>query len=385
MSDFVMPMLGADMDAGTLVQWLKKPGDPVKRGDIIAVVDTQKGAIEIEVFEDGVLDRIVVQTGAKVPVGTVLAHIRGAGEPAGAPPVAPAVPPAPVSPAPAPPAPAPPAGRQKVTPMARKRAAERGVDLVRVTGTGEGGAITHDDVERAAASKPAEARPAAPVDRGAAMRSAIAAAMAKSKREIPHYYLSTTIDLSASLGWLRAENEKRPVTDRVLPAVLLIKAVALALREVPELNGTWVDGAFHKASGIHIGCAISLRGGGLVSPALHDADKSALPALMKAFQDLVARARAGQLRSSELADPTITVTNLGEQGVETAFGIIYPPQVALVGFGKISNRPWANGDRVESRPLVTATLSADHRATDGHRGGLFLAAVDRLLQAPEKL
>jgi pyruvate dehydrogenase E2 component (dihydrolipoamide acetyltransferase) len=370
-----MPALGADMDAGTLVQWLKHPGDAVARGDIIAVVDTQKGAIEIEVFEDGVLDQIVVQPGAKVPVGTVLAHILTAGAPSAAPP--------PVSAAPPMPAAAP--GRAHVTPMARKRAAELGVDLAHVTGTGEHGAITHTDVERAAATKPSVAPAATAPDRNAAMRTAIAAAMARSKREIPHYYLSTTIDMSASLAWLRAENEKRSVTERLLPAVLLIKAVALALRDVPELNGFWVDGAFRQGSGIHIGCAISLRGGGLVAPALHDADRGTLQALMRAFQDLVARARAGQLRSSELADPTITVTNLGDQGVESTFGIIYPPQVAIVGFGRIATRPWAAGDRIDSRPVVTATLSGDHRATDGHRGGMLLTAVDRWLQAPEKL
>ncbi len=369
MSDFRMPMLGADMEAGTLVRWLKQPGDTVARGDIIAVVDTQKGAIDIEVFEDGVLDRVVVTPGTKVPVGTVLAHIRTAGEAA--------APPLPAAPAPTAPVPA---GRAKVTPMAKRLAQELGVDLAHVTGTGADGAITHEDVQRAAG-----ARPVAPADRNAAMRAAIAAAMARSKREIPHYYLSTTIDMTAALTWLRAENEKRPVTERLLPAALQIKAVALGLREVPGLNGTWVDGAFRPGGGIHVGCAIALRGGGLVAPALHDADRSTLPALMRSLQDLVARARAGQLRSSELADPTITVTNLGEQGVESTFGIIYPPQVAIVGFGRISSRPWVAGDRVEARPLVTATLSADHRASDGHRGGLLLAAVDRWLQTPEKL
>jgi pyruvate dehydrogenase E2 component (dihydrolipoamide acetyltransferase) len=218
------------------------------------------------------------------------------------------------------------------------------------------------------------------------MRTAIASAMARSKREIPHYYLSTTIDMSAALTWLRAENEKRGMRDRLLPAALLIKAVALALREVPDLNGYWVNGGFQKGAGIHVGCAIALRGGGgLVAPALHDADTLDLGTLMRQLQDLVTRARAGSLKSSELADPTITVTNLGEQGVESAFGIIYPPQVAIVGFGRISERPWAGPTAVEARPLLTATLSGDHRASDGHRGGLFLSAVDRLLQAPEKL
>ncbi len=382
MSEFRMPMLGADMEAGTLVQWLKKPGDSVARGDIIAVVDTQKGAIEIEVFEDGVLDHIVVPVGSKVPVGTVLAHIRESGAKPAAPPA-----PAPAVAQPAAAAPAP--SRRRATPMAKKLAAELGVDLDRVTGSGDAGAITHEDVERAAAAAktaaPAQAQAAPPADRGSAMRAAIGAAMARSKREIPHYYLSSTIDLSSSLAWLKAENERRPVTERLLPAILLIKAVALALRDVPELNGTWADGAFRPGAGIHVGCAISLRGGGLVAPALHDADRSTLPALMRTFQDLVTRARAGQLRSSELSDGTITVTNLGDQGVDSAFGIIYPPQVAIVGFGRISTRPWASGDRLEARPQVTATLSADHRATDGHRGALFLTAVERWLQTPEKL
>ena len=384
-------MLGADMEAGTLVEWTKHPGDAVHRGDIIAVVDTQKGAIEVEVFEDGILDQIVVLPGAKVPVGAVLAQIRGTGPqvaPPSGPSAAPVQPLAPAGAVPAAPVTAPVPGRARVSPIARKLAADLGVDLAHVTGTGAQGAITREDVEHAAAAaakQPSARAAASPADRGAAMRSAIASAMAKSKREIPHYYLSATIDMSAALAWLRAGNEKRPVTERLLPAVLLIKAVALALRDVPELNGTWVDGAFRKGAGIHVGCAISLRGGGLVAPALHDADRSALPALMRSFQDLVARARAGQLRSSELADPTITLTNLGEQGVESTFGIIYPPQVALVGFGRISNRPWAAGERIEARPLVTATLSADHRATDGHRGGTFLTAIDRWLQNPENL
>jgi pyruvate dehydrogenase E2 component (dihydrolipoamide acetyltransferase) len=271
--------------------------------------------------------------------------------------------------------------------MARKLAADLGIDVTGIAGTGAQGAITREDVERAAAAsrKPATQPPPEAPAQGMDMRAAIAAAMARSKREIPHYYLSTTIDMSAALAWLRAENEKRPVTERLLPVALLIKAVARALGDVRELNGYWRDGGFRQGAGIHVGCAISLRGGGLVAPALHNADQMDLGALMRKLSDLVARARAGALKSSELADSTITVTNLGDQGVDAAFGIIYPPQVALVGFGRISERPWAGSGKVEARPLLTATLSADHRATDGHRGGMFLTAVDRLLQAPEKL
>ncbi len=222
-------------------------------------------------------------------------------------------------------------------------------------------------------------------DRATAMRAAIALAMARSKREIPHYYLSTAIDVSGSLAWLRIENEKRPVPERLLPVALLIKAVALALHDVPELNGHWIEGAFRAGAGIHVGCAISVRGGGLIAPALHDAERKDLGTLMRELRDLIARARAGSLKSSELSDPTITVTNLGDQGVDAAFGIIYPPQVALVGFGRIAERPWIVSGKVEARPLLTASLSADHRASDGHRGGLFLTAIDHLLQTPEKL
>ncbi len=382
-----MPSLGSDMEAGTLVEWLKRPGDSLKRGDIIAVVDTEKGAIEIEVFEDGILDRTIVTPGEKVPVGTVLAVIRGGGPeaPGGAPATPP---PVPAASAPAPVAAAPEtAGRRRVSPMARKLAADLGVDLALVQGTGAQDAITSGDIERAAAGLKAAMPqpPSSPADRAAGMRAAIAAAMTRSKRDIPHYYLSTTIDMSAALTWLRAENERRAMTDRLLPALLLIKAAALALREAPELNGHWVDGGFQKGAGVHVGCAIALRGGGLVAPALHDADKADLASLMRRLQDLVARARAGSLKSSELADPTITVTNLGEQGVESAFGIIYPPQVAIIGFGAIAERPWVVSGHIEVRPLLVATLSADHRASDGHRGGMLLNAIGRLLQKPDQL
>jgi pyruvate dehydrogenase E2 component (dihydrolipoamide acetyltransferase) len=209
--------------------------------------------------------------------------------------------------------------------------------------------------------------------------------MSRSKREVPHYYLSTTIDLHRATSWLAEGNQKRPVTERLLYGVLLLKAAALALREVPELNGVWDGDRAVPSEAIHVGVAISLREGGLVAPALHHADRQSLGELMSKFRDLVNRARAGSLRSSELSDPTITVTSLGEQGVETVFPIIYPPQVAIVGFGKVVQRPWVVDGQVVARPVVTATLSADHRVSDGHRGGLFLAAVDRLLQEPSKL
>jgi pyruvate dehydrogenase E2 component (dihydrolipoamide acetyltransferase) len=217
-----------------------------------------------------------------------------------------------------------------------------------------------------------------------AMRQAIAAAMSRSKREIPHYYLAADVEVSRPLAWLAAENERRPVAERLLPLVLLLRAVARAAREVPEMNGYCVDGAFRPAKAVHLGVAISLRQGGLVAPALHDVDRKPLGELMRELGDLVARARGGGLRSSELTDATLTVTSLGDLGVDRVFGIIYPPQVALVGFGRIQERPWAVEGRVELRPVLTATLAGDHRVSDGIRGARFLAAIDRLLQAPEE-
>jgi pyruvate dehydrogenase E2 component (dihydrolipoamide acetyltransferase) len=217
------------------------------------------------------------------------------------------------------------------------------------------------------------------------MRQAIASAMARSAREIPHFHLSTTIDMSAAVAWLADENVRRPIASRLIYGVLLIKAVALALREVPELNATWTDAGVQLKPDIHAGVAISLRGGGLVAPALHNTDKQPLDELMRDFRDLVQRARAGSLRSSEISDPTVTITSLGETGAEAVFGLIYPPQVALAGFGRLSERPMSLNGGLFSRPAVTATLSADHRVADGHRGSVFLAAVDRLLQEPSKL
>ena len=351
-----MPILGADMTAGTLIAWRVRPGDAVRRGDILAEVETDKGLIDVEAFVSGVVEKLLVGAGATVPTGTVLALIREeAGVPALAPPA-----------------------RLKISPLARRLAGELGVDLATVTGTAADGAITSEDVARAAA--PARGRGDL-----ARMRQTIGTAMARSKREIPHYYLATTIDLARALAWLAEENSRRPVIERLLLGVMFIKAVALALGAAPELNAVWKGDRPARSAAVHVGVAVSLRQGGLVAPALHDADRRGLGDLMRGFRDLVQRARTGGLRSSELSDPTITVTSLGDQGVETVFGIVYPPQVAIVGFGRVVERPWVVEGRVVPRPLVTATLSADHRVSDGHRGGRFLAALDRLLQQPERL
>lgn len=392
MGEFKMPSLGADMEKGTLVEWKVKPGDRVKRGDIIAVVETDKGAFETESYEEGVVEKLLVEPGKKVPVGTVLATLRGDGAPA-APAPSPPPPAAPATPPFLAPAPVIPAGPHiHASPLARKIAAELGVDLHTIQGTGPGGVIERADVERAAAAgkpAPAPAPPATPVpaaaDFQAGMRRAIAAAMSRSNRDIPHYYLQTRIDMTAALGWLAEENCKRPIKQRLLPAVLTLKAVARALRDAPELNGFWRDDRHQPSDAIHIGFAIAIRGGGLVTPAIHDTDKKSLDELMTALRDLIERTRSGHLRSSEMSDATITVTNIGDLGVETVFGVIYPPQVALVGLGRITEQAWARDGMLGVHPVLNATLAGDHRATDGHRGAQFLDALNRHLQKPEAL
>ncbi|GKS60082.1 dihydrolipoamide acetyltransferase component of pyruvate dehydrogenase complex [Nitrospira sp.] len=403
MTEFVMPTLGADMTEGTLVMWKKQVGDRVEKGDIIAEVETDKAAIEIEAFSCGTIERFLVQPGDKVPVGTPMAIIRDAQAPAtttampGTTPketephvdsLATSSPPAaevqPQSPSHAQ------GDRLRISPTAWRLAQELGVDPTSLIGTGPEGAISREDVQRAAAIRvQPELRQkgsAVPADsRQARIRHTIAAAMARSKREIPHYYLSTSIDMGPAMEWLRQCNNARGVAERLLPSVLLIKAVALALKEIPELNGFWKDGHAIRSEAIHVGVAISLRGGGLIAPAVHDADRLSLMDTMERLQDVVRRARAGSLRSSEMSDSTITVSSLGDLGADQVLGVIYPPQVALVGFGKIAERPWVVNGQVVARSVVTASLSADHRASDGHRGGLFLEAIDRLLHHPESL
>jgi pyruvate dehydrogenase E2 component (dihydrolipoamide acetyltransferase) len=366
--EFRMPTLGADMEAGTLVAWHRAVGESITRGEILAEVDTDKGVIEIESFVTGRVESLLVEPGTKVPVGTVLAHIQTVDE----------------QPAESEPAPE----HRRISPLARKRAAELGIDPAQVAGSGPGGRVTSKDVERAAppTQTPPAPSPSTEVgERARRMRQAIATAMARSKREIPHYYLSTTIDLQAAIDWLAIQNAQRPIAERLLPGALLLKAAARALERFPDLNGFWEEGERRTAPTINVGVAISLRQGGLVAPAILGTNLLSLDELMANLRDLVARARNGALRSGETTGATITVTSLGDQGVDTVFGIIHPPQVALIGFGRVATRPWVVAGQVVARSLVVASLAADHRASDGHLGGRFLAHLDTLLQRPEAL
>lgn len=383
MIEFQMPSLGADMEAGTLAEWLVKPGDNVKRGDIIAVVDTQKGLIDIEVFDEGTISELLIKEDEKVPVGTVMALIATGKEsmvkkekvvtekkiedkkevekiiitkiPHGI----------------------------KASPLAKRIAVEKGIDLTILKGTGEDGAITKDDVERAITEKiaPPEEKKTVATEN---IRMAVAAAMSKSNREIPHYYLGTKLDMSKALAWLSEANKQRNVKQRMLPVVLLIKAVAKALTEVPDLNAYWENG-LQKKTAVNIGFVVSLRTGGVMIPAIHNADKKSIDELMASLNDIIPRARAMKLRSSELSESTFTITSLGEENAETVYGVIYPPQVGLIGLGSIAEQPWAEMGMLDVRPVMNITLSADHRATDGAAGSRFLMIIKNYLQKPELL
>jgi pyruvate dehydrogenase E2 component (dihydrolipoamide acetyltransferase) len=507
MGEFRMPSLGADMDVGTIIEWFIEPGDAVKRGQIVAVVDTAKAAIEIEAFEDGVLQEILVGPGVQVPVGTPLAMIgrtgvraeaapaeaapaeaaalvvdsvgstaridyhrpastvpvtppmhpratppvrhlahqlgvdldtirgsgpdghithedvlraaepdvaagepQGTGGPAGQPPAA--APQEPPARAPAP------TGRLRVTPRARRLAAERGIDLSDVEGSGGGGAVLAGDVDRAvasaasgpaAAARTAQAEPGAPeapatagppaagtgparaaggpgtTDKKAAMRTAIATLMSRSNTDIPHYYVTQTMDLGAALAWLRTHNADLPARQRVLPAALFLRATVIAALAVPDLNGHWIDGGLRPAERVDLGVAVATRGGGLVTPAIPDAGDLRIDEVMARLADLVSRARRGNLKQAEMAGASITVSSLGETGPDALYGVIFPPQVALVGIGGIVERPWAVDGMLAVRPTATIALAADHRASDGRTASAFLAAFAHALEHPEEL
>jgi pyruvate dehydrogenase E2 component (dihydrolipoamide acetyltransferase) len=423
MTEIRMPSLGAEMEEGTVLEWYVGPGDRVERGQIVALLDTEKAEIEMESFETGWIDALLVPTGETVPVGTPMATVRS--EETEVPTEAHTRTERPSNPTPPlrdqphdQPHDAPPLApdhRIRATPLARRIARERGVALERVSGSGPGGAIVEADIMAAGTPRPMPAAPptdsstasmtskdtsttetttppsrpaataATKTDRASRRRQVIAAAMERSKREIPHYYLATSIELTSTLAWLEKANHERPISKRLLFPALLLKAVANAARRFPQLNGHWTDGAHQPSDAVHVGMVVSLRTGGIVVPTLRDADSRSLDDVMQQLQDVVTRARSGRLRSSELSDATLAITSLGEDGVETIYGVIYPPQVSILGFGAIHSEVRAEGDLLGTRSMLRATLAADHRASDGQEGSRFLMAIARQLTDPENL
>jgi pyruvate dehydrogenase E2 component (dihydrolipoamide acetyltransferase) len=378
------------MEDGTLIEWRKKPGDVVKRGDIIAEVETQKGLIEIEVFEEGVIGELLIKEGTKVPVGTVMATINPSTstleiKETTAEKTAIAIQPTEekiIKKT---------AGEKfeekqiKASPLAKRIAAENNIDLSQLQGTGEDGAINKEDIKNAIAQKEKITKPEEKMSlQLEAIRLAVAAAVSKSNKEIPHYYLEKKIDMTKALTWLRESNSKRPIQKRLLPAALIIKATAKSLVDFPNLNAIWDNGVQPKKE-INIGFVVSLRSGGVIVPTIRNADLKSIDEIMEALNDIIPRARAMKLRSSDLTDSTITITSLGEGGADMVFGVIYPPQVAILGFGGSSQQPFVENGMLGIRTVFTVTLAGDHRATDGLTGSDFLVTLNRYLQNPETL
>ena len=379
MIEFKMPSLGADMEQGTLVEWLKQPGDIIHKGDILAVVETQKGAIEIEVFSDGVLSDCRASPGDRVPVGEVIAILDG-GDASVTPtgessvPVAPSY--TPVSGEALP-------SKLKITPAARRLAQQLGVDVRNIVPDSSGVVGLKQVQASSTGTGPAEVA-AAGID-FEAMRAAIAAAMARSNREIPHYYVSSDIDVTALMDWLAQENARRSVADRLLYAVPLFRILACTLMDTPELNGHYERNTFSPAKTVNAGIAIAMRGGGLVAPSIQDVAGQSIDELRKSLTDLVGRVRNGRLRSSELSDATVTFSNLGEHTADTLMPIIYPPQVAIIGCGQIVSRPWVKNEEVQVRQIMSVTVAGDHRVSDGRSAARFLSRLEKRLTKPEDL
>lgn len=487
-TEIVMPQMGAEMEEGTVLKWLKRPGDQVNRGDVIAEIETDKATVELESFESGTFLGAVVEEGTKVPVGQVIAYLGEPGEVAPTQPsaasaangtrpaegaaaqtdardqVAAGAAPAdtaraeeraaeaertpvtaaqagqpvraePVAEAPRAPEHERPGQRDslrrdglrlRVSPVARSMAEELGIDLTQIRGTGPEGRITRRDVEEFARNRAAfqvqgaEARAPAPVAPGppprppvpqvqverqapaapppaapaaeeadeveplTRMRQAIARRMATAKREIPHYYVAVSVDMTEALAMRRDLNAQLAVGDHISVSHLIVKACALALEHHPHFNATFTDTGITVHHHINIGLAVALDDG-LVVPAILDCRGKSLGALARAATDVAERARNGRLKPAELNDGTFTVSNLGMYGVETLIAIIQPGQAAILGVGKVEERPVVRDGQIVVRSMMTIALSADHRVTDGAQGAQFVAEIKDLLEHPARL
>jgi len=423
----IMPKLSEAMETGKVIKWLKKEGDAIKGGDVIAEIETDKANVEIEAFGAGVLRKIVVPEGGQVPVGELIGVIADAADDIGA--VASAAPPPPAS-APAPaaaplpamesyrsvpetsavvpmaavsPSAAPAGGRVKASPLARKVAAQSGVDLRLIQGTGPGGRIVRRDVESAAASpRPAAAAPAASVaparpaflipqrtgaefeDRPlSSMRAIIAKRMPLSKGPVPHFYV--TSEVSMDRAWtLRAELNALEGQPKVSVTDMVVKACSLALLKNPGVNAQLQGQSvriFHRA---HIGLAVALDEG-LITPVLRDCDAKPLAQIAVEARDLAERARGGKLRAQELSGATFSISNLGMYDVEEFSAIINPPEGAILAVGSVLEKPVAEGGQLRVGRRMKMTISCDHRVMDGAMGARFLQDVKRLLEEPLRL
>ncbi len=395
-----MPQMGYDMREGTVVRWLRQEGDEVKRGENIAEIETDKAVVEMEALGSGILRKILVAEGNTVPVGTVIGLIAGADEPlpevmaekpapvaTEAPTAAPATPPVAAPPERAQPEPA--RAAAPASPVARRLAQEKGIDLSLLQGTGPGGRITKEDVLAfevpPVAAAPAQA-PAAeqvaetvPLTR---MRQAIARLTSHAKREIPHFYVAADVDMTQAMSIRQGLNqtlEEQGV--RVTVNDFIIKACTIALQKHPAFNSFFQEDSLKVNSAINIGIAIAMEEG-LMVPAILDCGSKSLAEIAQASRDLAERAQRGVLRPDEYTAATFSISNLGSFDVDSFVAIIHPPQSAVLATGTVKKQPVVRDDQVVVAQMMTATLSVDHRVADGAQGAQFLREIKQLLENP---
>ncbi len=428
MPDVLMPRLSDTMEEGVLSQWVARVGDHVRKGDVLAVIETDKAAMDMEAYDEGVLTRILVQEGVSVPIGTPIAVIGEAAEPAATPPPVPApdqaeravVPPPARSRATG----AAPAGKLPASPLARKLAREGGIDLSAVSGSGPGGRIVRADIEQAArdrgsaqsgavptrppvappatvspftadAAQPAPVAVAPPTSPSpftapaadaeeiplTTMRRLTAQRLAASAREAPHFYLTVVADAGDLLAFRAQANQRQGADVKITVTDLLIRACATALGAHPEVNASWDETRILRHRHVNIGIAVAIDDG-LIVPVIRDADRKTLTEIAREAHDLTARARARKLTPDELTGGTFTISNLGMYGIRQFTAVINPPQAAILAVGEAIRQPVVRDDQVTIATTMTLTLSIDHRAVDGATGARFLTRLRELIEQP---
>ena len=405
MADTVsMPKLGFDMAEGTLVRWVKAEGEAINKGDVLAEIETDKATVEVESGFGGVVARHLVAQGSIVPVGAPIAIIAAPGEtvtdaaPAAAPAEKPAAAPAAAStsaPAPAVEAPSAVGGRVKASPLARRMAAERGLALEGLRGTGPGGRIVKRDVEAAQTPPPAPVIPTAaplsvtqpraaeqvPVDR---LRAAIGRRLVESKQQVPHFYITHQCDAGPLMRLRKEVNEMLPEDGRLSVNDFIVKAAALALRQFPNLNASLQGDVILRHGAVNIGVAVAVPGG-LLTVVSKDADQKPLRVISAEVREMAARARAGKVRPEDIEGSTFSISNLGMFDVESFVAIINPPEAAILAVGSVKEIPVVVDGVVQPGLRLNVTLSADHRITDGAEAAQFLQALAEFIEKPARM
>ncbi|MBN1890019.1 MAG: 2-oxo acid dehydrogenase subunit E2 [Thermoflexales bacterium] len=406
-----MPKLGFDMAEGTLVQWVKKVGDVLAEGDVVAIIETDKANVEVSSFKAGVLRQLLVEEGALVPIGQSIAIIGTADEPLdlGALGVAALAPAAKKAGAAAHPteqqAPAAPetagAGRVVASPIALRMASELGVELGQVQGSGPNGRIVKRDIENYLEQRAEQPKPAAPspvtlpsqtpglgdyrAEPLTPMRQTIARRMLESKQQTPHFYITTEVDMEAALRLRQELNGVLPEGESISLNDLILKAAAIALAQFPHINASFAGDEIHIHNQVNIGVAVA-REAGLVTTVLKDCDSKSLAQIARESRELIARAREGRMRADEMIGGTFSVSNLGMFGVDDFIAIISPPQAAVLAVGAVKRVPVVDEQgQLSVGTRMKVTISADHRVTDGVEAAQFLQVLKQALEQPVRL